>query len=416
MQQALFETAAPTRPMGPRAHDPDASRPTCATFVSRTAGGMDVAPPVPGPLQRWWRLQGEARRRGRTVEPLLVTPRFLARIDTTVCPVTREPIGPGSAQIVALRPDAALAAGHLVTLSATAAAALTSSDGGTAGAGPDPLSTGAGATHWADAAATARRLRDQPGAREAGLDATAWGRLAVLRSFVQPLTPAQVATLPLLVLPPNRVRVLSAVQGLQVAATLALRGTDRAVRLLQLATLPMQEDQRQALRVLVLTLLARCPAGLDSLAPRAARQALEDLWQDALLQRRWERLALRLSDAQAESVLQRAHATRLLGPGWRPLEAGFAVDGWDLPAARRGESRHVRRTTRGSGPVAEHPSEHRADSRGETRAEPRAGTRAVEGLVPGPARNPERRVAGSLLAPDGRRHGLDAAAAATLGR
>jgi hypothetical protein len=331
---------------------------------------------------------------------------------------------------VALRPDAALAAGHLVTLSVRAAAALSTPVAATAvdGQDPDPMAvagstasttasttanTSASTTASADAADTARRLRTQPGAREAGLDAAAWGRLAVLRSFVQPLTPAQVATLPLLVLPPNRVRVLSAVQGLQVAATLALQGTDRAVRLLQLAALPTQEDHRQALRVLVLTLLARCPTGLDSLAPRAARQALEDLWQDPLLQRRWERLALRLSDAEAESVLQRAHATRLLGPGWRPLDAGFAVDGWDLPAARRGESRHVRRATRGSGPATDRPAQRAVGiDAGTGRADRRSAEQVTEGL----AGAPERRVARPVLAPDGRCHGLDAAAPAALGR
>jgi hypothetical protein len=167
--------------------------------------------------------------------------------------------------------------------------------------------------------------------------------MALLRSFVQPLSPAQAAQLPLCVLPPNRLRVLSPVQGLQVAATLALRGADRAVRLVRLAALAHDADTRAALRVFVLTLLARCPADLDRLAPAAARTALEDLWADPLLQRRWQRLALRLTDAEAESLLLRARRARLLGSGWRPLEAGFAVDGWELPAAEAAESRHARR-------------------------------------------------------------------------
>lgn len=269
------------------------------------------APPLH--QQRWWRLQGQARRSGRRVEPLLVTPRFLARIDTAVCPLARSVVGPRAGVVVALRADADLAAGHLATVGPEAASAA-SSDG-----------------DWAEARATAERLRAD-GTRALGLDAAGWRRLAVLRSFVQALTPAEVATLPLHVLPPNRLRVLSPVQGLQVAATLALRGPDRAERLSRLAALAEGADLRLALRVFVLTLLARRPADLDDLAPAARRHALEDLWEDSLLQRRWQRLALHLTDAAAADLLLRARAAGCLGRGWRPLDAAIAIDGWEAPA------------------------------------------------------------------------------------
>lgn len=272
---------------------------------------FDSAPALP--LQRWWRLQGQARRAGRRIEPLLVTPRFLARIDAAVCPVTRTSIGPRAGRVVALRDDASLAAGHLVTLGPAAA----------------PVAGG----RWQDAWAAAER-RDAAGAVacEQALDAAAWRRLAVLRSFVQAPTPAEAATLPLLVLPPNRLRVLSPVQGLQVATTLALRDRDRVQRLTHLVTLAADEDTRQALRLFALTLLARRPVNLDLRTRQETRQALEDLWADPLLQRRWQRLALRLSDTVAGQLLVRARAAACLGAGWRPLDAGFAVDGWDAPA------------------------------------------------------------------------------------
>lgn len=195
--------------------------------------------PAVTPIQRWWRLQGQARRNGRRVEPLLVTPRFMARIDAARCPVTREPLRPRSAVVVPLRADAAVAAGHLATLGPVAAAAVNDAvDGG----------------RWISAWAMAERLAaETPAGVRAGMDAAAWRRLAVMRSFVHPLTPAEAGTLPLLALPPNRLRVLSPVQGLQVAATLALRGADRSVRLVQLAALAGTEDTRLALRVFVLT-------------------------------------------------------------------------------------------------------------------------------------------------------------------
>lgn len=278
-------------------------------------------------LQRWWRLQGQARRAGRRVEPLLVTPRFLARIHSTVCPVAREPLGPRAGQVVALRDDATLAAGHLVTLGRAAAA----------------LAAGRWQDAWAVAAGLAERGADS---REGELDAAAWRRLAVLRSFVQAPTPAEAATLPLLVLPPNRLRVLSPVQGLQVAMTLALRHTDRVDQLNRLAALPADEDTRLALRIFALTLLARRPADLERRDTIESARALEDLWADPLLQRRWQRLALRLSDDAADALLARARRAAGLGTGWRPLDAGLAVDGWDttarpLPCRQRSESGHA---------------------------------------------------------------------------
>jgi hypothetical protein len=299
---------------------------------------FDTLPSPAMPAQRWWRLQGDARRRGRTVEPLLVTPRFLARIDTDRCPVTRVPLGPRSARVVPLRQDASVAAGHLVTLGPLAAAVCV--DG--------PVHS------WSAAWDVAERLSVPASgpvslpasSQDAGLDAMAWRRLAVLRSFVQALTPAQAGSLPLLVLPPPRLRVLSPVQALQIAATLALRGVDRAVRLLKLVNLTSDEDLRLALRVFLLTLLARCPSDLDLMNKADFRLALEDLWRDALLQRRWQRLALRLTDESASSLLQRARRQTLLGGGWRWLDQADAVDGWDLPMAPGLESRHAETAAR----------------------------------------------------------------------
>ena len=301
MQQALFDSL------------PLAALP--APSASSAAGGLSER--ADAARQRWWRLQGRARQAGRAVEPVLVTPHFLARIDAACCPVTRTPIGPRAGRATPLRDDAAVAAGHLVTLGPPAAAAAVGRS-------------------WADALAVAATLAE-PGApaQQAGLDAPAWRRLAVLRSFVQPLTPAQAGRLPLHVLPPPRLRVLSPVQALQVAATLALLAPQRGERLCRLAALAAGEDLRQALRVFVLTLLARCPADLAARDALAQRQALEDLWADPLLARRWQRAAERLGDAAATRLLAAARRQGLLGAGWRPLDAAAAVDGWDLPAPQQ---------------------------------------------------------------------------------
>lgn len=311
---------------------------------------------------RWWRLQGAARRAGRPVEPLLVTPRFLARIAVTHCPVTRAPLAGRDAQVLALHTQASVAAGHLVTVGPRAAAARPGS--------------------WTEAWARAEQLQAAaPGkacAPPCGLDADQWRRLAVLRSFVQPLTAAQAATLPLLVLPPNRVRVLSAVQGLQIALTLALAQPRPVPALCRLVDALPAEDTRQALRVLLLTVLARRPAGLDRLSAQARRVTLEDLWLDPLLQRRWQRLALRLDDAQAARCLALGRQLGLWGAGWRSLGSDEAVDGWDLPGgsgpgpgpgpglecghARTGRQDTVSETTLGAGLLGPAARGHGADA------------------------------------------------------
>lgn len=305
-------------------------------MATAQASLFDTLPAPAAPQQRWWRLQGQARRDGRRVEPLLVTPRFVARIDAALCPVTRMPMPPRARVVVALRHDASVAAGHLVTLGRRAAAVPPGD--------------------WRCAWAQAQDLAVEPVARApqaghadgTGLDAAAWRRLAVLRSFVQALTPAESATLPLHLLPPARLRVLSPVQGLQIATTLSLLHADRTQRLMQLVDRVDDEDRRLALRLFALTLLARRPADLDQQPPAARRQALEDLWDDPLLQRRWARLALRLTDDAAQGLLRRIHTGRGAKEGWRLLDLAQAIDGWDAPARTAPVRRPARAITAGA--------------------------------------------------------------------
>ncbi len=296
-QQALFDLPGPP-PVLPR------------PAVSRSRAGM----------QRWWHLQGRARRAGRPVEPVLVTPGFVGRLDAGCCPVTREALSERTAQVLPLRDDATVAAGHLALLGPVAAVAIATRPG------------------WTAAWAAADRLAGpdgSPRATELGLDGAAWRRLALLQSFVQPLCPPQVAWLPLLVLPTPRLRVIGAAQALQVALTLSLTAPGRGRRLVELAAHVADDGTRLALRVFVLTLLARCPQDLAAQPLPARRHALEDLWTDPLLQRRWHRLAGRLDDALATRLLHLGRREGALSGPWRALDDEAAVDGWDLPTAPR---------------------------------------------------------------------------------
>ena len=62
------------------------------------------------------------------------------------------------------------------------------------------------------------------------------------------------------------------------------------------------------------------------------RRAMEDTWCDALVQRRWQRLATRLTAADCEGLLQRASQRGLVVGGSRWLSRESATEGWAMPA------------------------------------------------------------------------------------
>ena len=156
-------------------------------------------------------------------------------------------------------------------------------------------------------------------------------RLAVLASFAMPLPHAQAALLALRVLPPNRVRVINPAQALQVMLTLQLTQAGYARRLLALAALMPGSEVRQAFQIFMHTLLARRLSAGQVPSALALRRAMEDSWADALVNRRWQRLASRLDAADCERLLQRAGQRGLAVGGSRWLSTDGATDGWALP-------------------------------------------------------------------------------------
>ncbi|MFY9512128.1 MAG: hypothetical protein WAQ05_14255, partial [Rubrivivax sp.] len=73
-------------------------------------------------VRQWLALRTQAWKRGLAFETTQVTAHYLAQIDGTHCPVTRQPLGgaPASADapvVVRLQPEAGYAAGHLAVLS-----------------------------------------------------------------------------------------------------------------------------------------------------------------------------------------------------------------------------------------------------------------------------------------------------------
>ncbi len=161
-----------------------------------------------------------------------------------------------------------------------------------------------------------------------GLTAEQWARIAVLSSFATALPHAKAARLPLLVLPPTRLRVLNPVQSMQVMLSLQFTRRGHASRCAALARQMPTAQTRHDFNAFMHTLLARRLAAGRFTDAVAERHAVEDLWRDPLVNRRWQRLALQLTEADCERVCHTAAERGLAGHGVQWLPAAAATEGW----------------------------------------------------------------------------------------
>lgn len=291
-----------------------------ATFGTRTLK------PTPH-VRKWLQLRLSAWRRGHAFEGVQVTPNFLAQIDVPECPILRIALthasGAGSdASVDRVCNRAGYAAGNLAVMSTRANQAKADLD-------------------WRDAMQIVRQLEASGLDTLDGLGTVHWSRLAVLMSFATPLKHDEAACLPLLVLPPNRLRLLNAVQALQAVVTLAFTQEQAVPRLRELMA-HVPAAARHDFQVFVLTLQARRLALGMRLAGPALRRALEDLWADAAVNRRWQRFALALTEADTERLVRIAARRGLGGKGWQWLPGHAATEGWatgnagrSVPSARQ---------------------------------------------------------------------------------
>ena len=288
-----------------------------ATFGTRT-----LTPTIA--VHQWLQLRLHAWLRGRNVELFQVTPHHLRQLAVTHCPITRElldhPADQGhSTTIDRVRHDAGYAAGNLVVMSARANLAK--------------------AAHGFEAAAAiARRLeaeaaRGNPTApQHEGLGAAPWGRIAVLCSYVTPLPHARACELPLLVLPPNRLRLFNPAQALQAFISQQLLHPGWSQRINAIEALLPGPATRRAFRSFFQTLLPRVLEAGRPTDPQCARWAIEDAWGHAAVMQRWVRFATLLSAAQCVALVQRAVADGVVPEGLRiaPLADAEATEGWCL--------------------------------------------------------------------------------------
>jgi hypothetical protein len=257
-----------------------------------------------------------AWRQGVTFETQAVTAHYLAQLQVERCPVTRQILGGAcgqagestTAQVDRLNPEAGYAAGNLAVISQAAAQARQ---------GVEIL----------ELMRRAHRAHAEQ-APVAGLDSAAWWRLVALRSFSTPLPFHQAARLPLAMLPPNRVRLLNAPQGLQALLTMQFTQPGWAARTRAIGALLPAHTLRHDFNLFIGAL---APRVLEAIAARTdMRHALEDAWLQERVQRRWTHLLLSMGEAVTTALLDRAAELGLSGVVTLNLPPEQAVDGWAL--------------------------------------------------------------------------------------
>ena len=278
----------------------------------------------------WLQLRMQAWRLGIAFERQQLTPNYLAQVQPARCPVTRLLLQGARGQddtltVVRLNTDAGYAAGNVAALSQRAARAWQ-------GLGVlDCVRLAHRAQLQGQTVGQTQQASSAPAESPegAGLNAAGWWRLAALRSFATPLPFAVAAGLPLAVLPPNRVRLLNAVQGLQALLTRSFAAPRWSERCRRFAQWLPEHTLRQDFNLFVGAMAPRVlEAGKD---PAALRQALEDAWLNERVQRRWQHFALQLGEAGTEALLHKATEASLAGVRTLNHAPEQATDGWALP-------------------------------------------------------------------------------------
>ena len=275
-------------------------------------------------VRQWLQLRTQAWLRAIAFEGQQLTPNYLAQIEVAVCPVTRRALGgvPGAADapvVERLQASGAYAAGHVVVMSHSVSIARAGCDA-------------AQALQFAKQAQEAQDANESGTVR--GLDAVQWRRLASLIALVTPQSHIEATRWPLLALPPNRLRVLNAAQGLQALVTLQLASAGWSQRLRELVGGLIEAGVRQDFQLFVAAVAPRVLEWPELMTPQAQREALEDLWLDERVQRRWQHFVAQLSDAQTEQLLQRAASLGVAGKRSLMHDKAGAVEGWTSDAMR----------------------------------------------------------------------------------
>ena len=297
-------------------------------------------------VQQWLQLRLHAWLHGRSVELVQVTPHFLGQLDVSHCPILRAPLcAPGvdaqhlghavagatrqasHASVDRVRNDAGYAAGNLAVMSVKANHAKASFG-------------------FRDAWKFARRIEaGESGAGLApahggihGLNAGQWGRVAVLCSFVEPLAHGEACGVPMLLLPPNRVRLFNPAQALQAFICRQLLTPGWSQRISRFEDLLPEASLKRDFNAFFMALLPRVLEAGKTTDALHTRWAVEDAWRNPLVLQRWGAFARRLSADQCEALVQKAHARQLGTSALQRYSRAQSTEGWNLEG--RGYAAH----------------------------------------------------------------------------
>ena len=265
-------------------------------------------------VRKWLQLRLHAWLRGRSVELVQVTPHYLQQIDVSHCPITRVELTPGAhegseASIDRVRSDAGYAAGNLAVINTKA--------------------NHAKAAHgFRDALQFVQLVEAGPLGGLDGLTAEQWSRVAVLCSFVEPLSHEEASALPMLVLPPNRLRLFNPVQALQAFISQQLTTPGWSHRMTRLEDLLPGKLLRRSFQTFFHALLPRVLEAGRSATPQQLRWAIEDAWRHPLVLQRWTAFARQRPQAghHARRVRQRRAGRRRLADRLSGLCAACRAD------------------------------------------------------------------------------------------
>ncbi|MCU0970104.1 MAG: hypothetical protein MUF03_15075 [Rubrivivax sp.] len=265
--------------------------------------------PATRPRRRWLALRLRAWEDGRAIARDALGPADLAAMQPTHCPVTRRPLGgcgDDEPTPLPLTTSGPWDPSRLVIVGRCAAHAA-------AAIGVDAMLS------HARAIVAGRTEADH------GLDAAAWSRLASLWAAATPLPHGDAARWPLRLQPPPRLAVANPAHRLQglIAQQLPLAGWS-----VRLAALARRIEDPAARGDLLLLTGALAPRVIEALRHEdAARraQALEDVWDDDRVRRRWHAWMQLLGEAGTRGLLAEAmrcglcvvHATTAARPAQR---------------------------------------------------------------------------------------------------
>lgn len=254
-------------------------------------------------VTRWLALRLAAWQRGEAFDDHQITPQALRSLEAAAhCPITGRALG-NDAVVVPVDVQRGWAAGNLMLVSPAIADRWTAID-------------------WAIAKGALERAEAAPDEDVDGLPLRHWRRVVALKSLATPLPHDQAARIPLLVLPPNRVRLVNPIQELQAVLTLQLSVPGWGQRARTVAD-SLPAALRTEFNLFFNSLLAQALRQGSGDAKPAMRDALAAAWGDAVVMRRWLRFAALVDAELAGTLVERL--TREPLPGLVVLRHGEAA-------------------------------------------------------------------------------------------